>query len=165
MLRLATALVLVVLALSPASGQTPKRGGILHAMQAEDLPAGFSIHETATIMGLWPVMPCYSNLVRSIPSSRGRRRRRSFPSWPRSGRGRTATAISSSSSARNKCGSIRNSTDYCNPEVDRLIDLQSQELDPKKRLALVLDIQHRLEADVAKPMLGWRNAYFARWPT
>ncbi len=58
MLRLATALVLVVLALSPASGQTPKRGGILHAMQAEDLPAGFSIHETATIMGLWPVMPC-----------------------------------------------------------------------------------------------------------
>jgi len=63
MLRLATALVLVVLALSPASGQTPKRGGILHAMQAEDLPAGFSIHETATIMGLWPVMPCYSNLV------------------------------------------------------------------------------------------------------
>jgi peptide/nickel transport system substrate-binding protein len=46
----------------------------------------------------------------------------------------------------------------------RLIDLQSQELDPKKRLALVLDIQRRLEEDVAKPMLGWRNAYFARWP-
>jgi peptide/nickel transport system substrate-binding protein len=63
-----------------------------------------------------------------------------------------------------KCGSVRNSTDYCNPEVDRLIELQSQELDPKKRLALVLDIQRRLEADVAKPMLGWRNAYFAVWP-
>ena len=78
-----------MLALSPAAGQTPKRGGILHAMQAEDLPAGFSIHETATIIGLWPVMPCYSNLV------------------------------------------------------------QSQELDPKKRLALVLDIQYRLEDDVA----------------
>ena len=36
---------LVVLALTPASGQTPKRGGILNAMQAEDLPAGFSIHD------------------------------------------------------------------------------------------------------------------------
>jgi len=33
MLRLATVLVLVALALSPASGPTPKRGGILHAMQ------------------------------------------------------------------------------------------------------------------------------------
>ncbi len=63
-----------------------------------------------------------------------------------------------------KCGSVRNSTDYCNPEVDRLIDLQSQELDPKKRLALVLQIQRRLEEDVAKPMLGWRTAYFAAWP-
>jgi peptide/nickel transport system substrate-binding protein len=63
-----------------------------------------------------------------------------------------------------KCGSTRNSTDYCNPDVDRLIDLQSQEMDPKKRLALVLDVQRRLEEDVAKPMLGWRNAYFARWP-
>ena len=52
-------LVFVALALAPASGQTPKRGGILNAMQAEDLPAGFSIHETATILGLWPVMPCF----------------------------------------------------------------------------------------------------------
>jgi peptide/nickel transport system substrate-binding protein len=63
-----------------------------------------------------------------------------------------------------KCGSLRNSTDYCNPEVDRMIELQSQELDPKKRLALVLQIQRRLEEDVAKPMLGWRNDYFATWP-
>jgi peptide/nickel transport system substrate-binding protein len=63
-----------------------------------------------------------------------------------------------------KCGSTRNVTDYCSPQVDRLIDQQSQEPDPKKRLALVLDIQRRLEEEVAKPMLGWRNAYFARWP-
>ena len=28
----------------------------------------------------------------------------------------------------------------------------------------MLDVQRRLEEDVAKPMLGWRNAYFARWP-
>src|SRR5215831_3873596 len=60
-----TRLVLTVLLLAvlPAYGQTPKRGGVLNAMQAEDLPAGFSIHETSTILGLWPSMPCYSNLV------------------------------------------------------------------------------------------------------
>jgi hypothetical protein len=31
-------------------------------MLAED-PPGLSIHESATISGVWPVMPCYSNLV------------------------------------------------------------------------------------------------------
>src|SRR5919109_1129544 len=52
----------VAVAGMPAAGQTPKRGGILNAMLAED-PPGFSIHEAATISGVWPVMPCYSNLV------------------------------------------------------------------------------------------------------
>src|SRR5712664_2309709 len=52
----------VALAGAPAHGQAPKRGGILNAMLGED-PPGFSIHEVATISGLWPVMPCYSNLV------------------------------------------------------------------------------------------------------
>src|SRR6266542_442266 len=61
--RTALALLLVLLALLPAQAQTPKRGGILNAMQGEDLPTGFSIHETSTIFGLWPVAPCYSNLV------------------------------------------------------------------------------------------------------
>ena len=31
----------------------------------------------------------------------------------------------------------------------------------KKRLTLVLQIQRQLEEDVAKPVLGWRNDYFA----
>jgi peptide/nickel transport system substrate-binding protein len=63
-----------------------------------------------------------------------------------------------------KCGSPRNYTDYCSDEMDRLIDQQSQELDRAKRLKLVADIQRKLEADVARPMLGWRKEYFARWP-
>ena len=63
-----------------------------------------------------------------------------------------------------KCGSPRNYTDYCSEEMDRLIDEQSQELDRAKRLRLVGDIQRKLEADVARPMLGWRKEYFARWP-
>jgi len=63
-----------------------------------------------------------------------------------------------------KCGSPRNYTDYCSEGMDRLIDQQSQELDRAKRLKLVADIQRKLEADVARPMLGWRKEYFARWP-
>jgi peptide/nickel transport system substrate-binding protein len=63
-----------------------------------------------------------------------------------------------------KCGASRNYTDYCNEETDRLIDLQSQELDRAKRLKIVWDIQRRLEADVARPMLSWRKEYFAQWP-
>jgi peptide/nickel transport system substrate-binding protein len=63
-----------------------------------------------------------------------------------------------------KCGTARNYTDYCSEQVDRLIDQQSQELDRDKRMKLVWEIQRRLEADVARPMLGWRNEYFTRWP-
>jgi hypothetical protein len=48
--------------------------------------------------------------------------------------------------------------------VDDLIDRQSREIDPKKRLVLVIQIQQRLEADVAKPILGWRFGYFVQWP-
>jgi peptide/nickel transport system substrate-binding protein len=47
---------------APAVGQTPKRGGILNSMVIED-PPGFSIHEAATISTVWPMSPCYSNLV------------------------------------------------------------------------------------------------------
>ena len=54
-------LVVVVVA-AVAQGQAPKRGGVLNAMLGED-PPGFSIHESATISGLWPMAPCYSNLV------------------------------------------------------------------------------------------------------
>jgi peptide/nickel transport system substrate-binding protein len=63
-----------------------------------------------------------------------------------------------------KCGTSRNYTDYCSEEVDRLIDLQSQELDRDKRLKLVWEIQRKLEVDVARPMLGWRKEYFTQWP-
>ncbi|HXA96245.1 MAG TPA: ABC transporter substrate-binding protein [Candidatus Dormibacteraeota bacterium] len=63
-----------------------------------------------------------------------------------------------------KCGSSRNYTDYCSESMDRQIDLQSQELDRAKRLRMVGDIQRTLEAEVARPMLGWRKEYFAQYP-
>jgi peptide/nickel transport system substrate-binding protein len=62
------------------------------------------------------------------------------------------------------CGSPRNYTDYCDEQVMKLIDQQSQELDAKKRRARVAQIQRKLEEDAARPMMGWRLDYFAQWP-
>ena len=63
-----------------------------------------------------------------------------------------------------KCGSSRNYTDYCNAEVDRLIEEQSQMVDPARRLALVHEIDKRLQLEGARPIMGWRILYFQHWP-
>jgi peptide/nickel transport system substrate-binding protein len=63
-----------------------------------------------------------------------------------------------------KCGTARNYSNYCNEEVDKMIDLQSEQLDPKKRLKIAWDIQRRIHEDSARPMLGWRKEYFTQWP-
>jgi peptide/nickel transport system substrate-binding protein len=62
------------------------------------------------------------------------------------------------------CGSPRNYGDYCNEEVGRLIDQQSQEIDLPKRVALVAQIQKKLEEDAARPTMGWRTDRFAHYP-
>src|SRR5207245_8462729 len=35
------------------------------------------------------------------------------------------------------CGSPRNYSGYCNEQIQKMIDAQSQELDPRKRLAMI----------------------------
>ena len=62
------------------------------------------------------------------------------------------------------CASPRNYSHYCDEEVGKLIDAQSQELDPKKRLALIAQIQRKLEDDAGRPVLGWRLDYFTVLP-
>src|SRR5947199_188245 len=62
------------------------------------------------------------------------------------------------------CGSPRNYSQYCSEEVMKMIDAQSQELDPKKRLGMVYAIQKKLEADAARPILDWKLDYFTVWP-
>ena len=62
------------------------------------------------------------------------------------------------------CGSPRNYSDYCSEQVMSMIDRQSQELDAKKRLAMVWEIQKKLELDTARPMLDWRLDYYTIWP-
>jgi peptide/nickel transport system substrate-binding protein len=61
------------------------------------------------------------------------------------------------------CGSPRNYTGYCDEQVMKMIDQQSQELDPKKRLALVGQIQKKLEEDAARPTVDWRLDYYLQW--
>ena len=63
-----------------------------------------------------------------------------------------------------KCGSPRNYSDYCNEEVDRLIAQQSRTPDRQKRLALVHEIDKRLQLDGARLMLGWSKEYVVMWP-
>src|SRR6266704_3176516 len=52
----------ILAATALVEGQTPKRGGILNSVLIED-PPGLLIHESATVSNVWPMSPCYSNLV------------------------------------------------------------------------------------------------------
>lgn len=51
------------------------------------------------------------------------------------------------------CGAERNYTEYCNAEVDKLIDQQSMESDAEKRRAIVWEIERRLAQDGARPTI------------
>ena len=62
------------------------------------------------------------------------------------------------------CKSQRNYEHYCDPELMRRFDQQSQELDPAKRLAQVQAIQRKIGEASLRPTLAWRLDYFARWP-
>jgi peptide/nickel transport system substrate-binding protein len=63
-----------------------------------------------------------------------------------------------------RCGSQRNFSGYCSEEIDRLMLEQSQTLDPRKRLALVNEIDRKLQADGARPTLGWGKQHWVHWP-
>ena len=51
------------------------------------------------------------------------------------------------------CGSERNYTNYCNKELQKQFDAQSQETDPAKRKELVWEIDKKLQEDVARPII------------
>jgi len=56
------------------------------------------------------------------------------------------------------CKSERNYTQYCNPEVDRLIFQQSQEMDVGKRKHLVWEVERKLAEDVVRPIIFHNRA-------
>ena len=51
------------------------------------------------------------------------------------------------------CGSERNYTNYCNKEIEKLFDQQSEETDVAKRKKLIWDIDKKLQEDVARPII------------
>jgi peptide/nickel transport system substrate-binding protein len=62
------------------------------------------------------------------------------------------------------CGSERNYTGYCNPEVDKLVDQQSMESDTEKRKKLVWEIERRLVEDNARPVIFYPRGATCRHP-
>ena len=51
------------------------------------------------------------------------------------------------------CNSERNYTNYCNKDIEKLFDQQSQETDVAKRKKLVWEIDKKLQEDVARPII------------
>ena len=60
------------------------------------------------------------------------------------------------------CGSDRNYTGYCNPQMDKLFDQQSMEQDQEKRRDLVFEIDKKLQEDGARPIL-FHNRFATCW--
>jgi peptide/nickel transport system substrate-binding protein len=56
------------------------------------------------------------------------------------------------------CGSLRNYNGYCDAEMTKLFQAQSRELDPKKRQQMVWDIDHKLQAEIARPIIFYGRA-------
>jgi peptide/nickel transport system substrate-binding protein len=51
------------------------------------------------------------------------------------------------------CNSARNYMGYCDQIFDKMVDQQSMEADPAKRKKLVWDIDHKLQEDMARPVI------------
>jgi peptide/nickel transport system substrate-binding protein len=62
------------------------------------------------------------------------------------------------------CGSERNYSRYCNPEVDALIAAQSKQFDIAKRKAIVWQIERKLAEDVARPVIHFQRAATCWYP-
>ena len=62
------------------------------------------------------------------------------------------------------CGASVNWSGYCNAEVDELIERQSREADPDRRKAVLWEIERKLAADDARPIIFYRNGGTCRQP-
>ncbi len=62
------------------------------------------------------------------------------------------------------CKSERNYTGYCNPEIEKLFDVQSAETDIEKRKKVVWEIDRKLLEDGARPIIMWNRAAICMQP-
>ena len=66
------------------------------------------------------------------------------------------------------CGSARNFTQYCNKALEPLFEQQSRETNVDARRKLVWEIDHKLQADIARPIIYHQRAatcWPIRWPS
>ncbi|MGD9616937.1 MAG: ABC transporter substrate-binding protein [Alphaproteobacteria bacterium] len=62
------------------------------------------------------------------------------------------------------CGSERNYTNYCNPELEKMYEQQSMEPDQEKRKKIVWEIDKILTKDAARPIVFLYNLGTCRYP-
>ncbi len=62
------------------------------------------------------------------------------------------------------CSSQRNYTFYCNKEAEEMMVKQASEPDQKKRMAMVHELDRRLQTEAARPILGHIVDYMMYWP-
>ncbi len=62
------------------------------------------------------------------------------------------------------CGSQRNYTGYCNQDLEKLFDRQSQMTDQEARRKLVWEIDKKLQEDGARPIIFHGRAATCWWP-
>jgi peptide/nickel transport system substrate-binding protein len=62
------------------------------------------------------------------------------------------------------CGSERNYTNYCNPELEKMYEQQSREPDQDKRKKLVWEIDQKLTEDAARPIVYRYDLGTCRYP-
>jgi peptide/nickel transport system substrate-binding protein len=55
------------------------------------------------------------------------------------------------------CGSNLNWDNYCNPEMDKMIEAQSREADPAKRKQILWTIERKLANDGVRPIIFYRR--------
>ena len=60
--------------------------------------------------------------------------------------------------------SENNITGYCNPELEKLIDQQSTEIDVEKRKRMVWEIDKKLQEDGASPIIAHERLATCRQP-
>ena len=62
------------------------------------------------------------------------------------------------------CGASVNWDGYCNPEIEQLIEQQSREGNPERRKPILWEIERRLAADVARPILFYARGATCQQP-
>jgi peptide/nickel transport system substrate-binding protein len=62
------------------------------------------------------------------------------------------------------CGSDRNYSGYCNPELDKLVDQQSAEANQEKRKKLVWQIERILADDAVRPVIFYPRGGTCKQP-